>query len=256
MDLVMLPDARSTPRNEDPVPVERAPSRSTEGREGATSFRFRAGASSSPVELPINSKWSAPVRHFRQHRGRTSTTTPSTRVAQAATAELGPSDRMLLTLVFTDIVSSTETLERLGDRGWCSLLQRHHELVRKSLRACQGCEVDSAGDGFFLVFDCPSRAVRFSVVTRDALQDIGLDVRVGIHAGECEVVSGRVEGVAVHTAARVANAATAGEILVSSTVKDLVAGSEHRFGKGEVRVLKGLSEPRQLFALECAGTKA
>ena len=163
-------------------------------------------------------------------------------------------ERVLLTLVFTDIVGSTETLEQVGDRVWCALLMHHRELVRGHLKACGGREVDAAGDGFFLVFDRPSQAVGFALVVRDALRRIGIEVRVGIHVGECEVIGERVEGLAVHTAARVAGAATAGEILVSSTVKDLVAGSQHRFDKRDVRVLKGLSEPRALFALECSGT--
>jgi len=170
--------------------------------------------------------------------------------------EPGEPERVLLTLVFTDIVSSTETLEQVGDRVWCALLLHHHELVREHLQACGGREVDAAGDGFFLAFDRPSRAACFALTVRDALRRIGLEVRVGIHAGECEVIGTRVEGLAVHTAARVAAAATAGEILVSSTVKDLVAGSQHRFDKREVRVLKGLSEPRALFALESATATA
>lgn len=158
-------------------------------------------------------------------------------------------ERMLLTLVFTDIVGSTEMLERVGDRLWCSLLLHHRQLVREHLDACCGREVDAAGDGFFLAFDRPSRAIVFALEVRDALRTIGIEVRVGIHAGECEVIGKRVEGLAVHTAARVAGAATAGEILVSNTVRDLVAGSEHRFVKHVVRVLKGLSQPRDLFAL-------
>jgi class 3 adenylate cyclase len=171
-------------------------------------------------------------------------------LAEPAAAEVSRPERALLTLVFTDIVASTETLERLGDRVWCSLLLHHHNLVREHMKAYRGCEIDAAGDGFFLVFDRPSRAVQFAVAVRTSLKGIGIDLRVGIHTGECEIVSRRVEGVAVHTAARVVKAAAAGEILVSSTVRDLVAGSEHRFIKKDLQILKGLSEPRQLFALE------
>lgn len=160
--------------------------------------------------------------------------------------------RVLLTMVFTDIVGSTETLERVGDRVWCSLLHQHHALVRENLAAHGGREVDAAGDGFFLVFDCPSRAVQFAIAMQPALRAIGIAIRTGIHTGECEVAGGRVEGLAVHMAARVAGAAGAGEILVSSTVRDVVAGSGHCFAETEPRVLKGLSQPRQLFALQIA----
>lgn len=165
-------------------------------------------------------------------------------------------ERVLLTLVFTDIVGSTERLERVGDRVWCALLSNHHDLVRRHLLQSRGREVDAAGDGFFLAFDLPSQAVSFALVVRSALQEIGIEIRIGIHVGECEVSGGRVEGLAVHTAARVAGAATAGEVLVSGTVKDLVAGSGHRFEERETRILKGLSGPRALFALHStrAGT--
>jgi len=159
------------------------------------------------------------------------------------------SERLLLTLVFTDIVASTQTLERVGDRAWCSLLFRHHELVRAHLRAFGGREVDSAGDGFFLAFDRPGRAVQFAADIRRATRSIGIDLRVGIHTGECEVIGGRIEGVAVHIAARVAAVAAAGDILVSSTVRDLLAGSELSFSKRDLHTFKGLSEPRRLFAL-------
>lgn len=158
--------------------------------------------------------------------------------------------RVLLTHVFTDIVASTETLERLGDEAWCSLLYHHQALVRQHLRAHRGREVDSAGDGFFLVFDRPSQALRFAVDIRSGLKGIGIELRIGIHSGECEVAGGRVNGVAVHTAARIARAAAPGEILVSSTVREILAGSEHRFGGRSPRCLKGLSGPRRLFALQ------
>lgn len=164
--------------------------------------------------------------------------------------EANLSKRVLLTQVFTDIVGSTEILERLGDKAFCSLLLRHHNLVHEHLKAFQGRQIHAAGDGFFLVFHRPTLAVQFAVAVRDATKSLGVDLRIGIHTGECEVAHGRVEGIAVHTAARIASAAAAGEILVSSTVRDLVAGSEHRFGKRDLRILKGLTEPRQLFALE------
>lgn len=169
---------------------------------------------------------------------------------QAGAHGEGP-ERLLLTLVFTDMVASTATLERVGDSAWCALLSHHRSLVREHLSAAGGREVDAAGDGFFLVFDRPSRAVRFAVAVIPALQAIGIDIRIGIHTGECEVAGARVEGVAVHTAARVANAAGAGEILVSNTVRDVVAGSSWRFTTKDRCVLKGLAAPRELFALQC-----
>jgi class 3 adenylate cyclase len=213
----------------------------------------RVEDSKSLGELPAIRGESAFLEVLQRGASRPDTASAS---AKPAVAEVSRSERALLTLVFTDIVASTETLERVGDRMWCLLLLHHHELVRGHLKAHRGREIDAAGDGFFLVFDRPSQAVQFAVAVRRALKEIGIDLRVGVHAGECEVVSRRVEGVAVHMAARVASAAAAGEILVSSTVRDLVAGSEHRFSKkDDPRVLKGLSEPRQLYRLDCSEEK-
>lgn len=161
-----------------------------------------------------------------------------------------PQERALLVFVFTDIVGSTETVERLGDQAWCALLLKHHTIVRAHLRSCGGREVDAAGDGFFAVFDRPSSAIRFLTMTRAALSEIGIGIRAGVHAGECAIVGARVEGVAVHIAARVASAGKGGEILVSHTVKDLLAGSELRFQAMGLHALKGIAEPRLLFALE------
>jgi class 3 adenylate cyclase len=165
-------------------------------------------------------------------------------------ADQPASRRALLTLLFTDIVASTEALERLGDRAWCVLLLRHHAIVRHALEVYGGTEVDAAGDGFFVTFDRPSAALRFAAAVRANLKETGLAIRMGLHAGECELVEKLVEGVAVHTAARVASLAHGGEILVSDTVRDLLAGSEWKFSKKAMQTLKGLSEPRVLFALE------
>jgi class 3 adenylate cyclase len=159
-------------------------------------------------------------------------------------------ERVLLTFLFTDIVGSTETAERLGDRAWCRLLMQHHAIVRSQLARFGGVEMDTAGDGFFVVFDRPSRALQFAAAVRAGLEEIGLAIRVGVHAGECEIAGGRAEGVAVHVAARVAGVASEGEILVSSTVRDLLAGSGLRFSGRDVHTFKGLAEPRFLFALE------
>lgn len=220
---------------------------SQDGVASDLGFAF-AEVPNSPVELPA-ARGGAAVLRVRQ-RGMTRANQPLESVAvDLAGADASRPQRVLLTHVFTDIVASTETAERLGDRAWCALLVQHSDLVRQHLNIHRGREIDAAGDGFFLVFDCPSRAVQFAAAVRNALERIGIHLRIGIHTGECEVTSGRVVGVSVHAAARIANAAAAGEILVSSTVRELVAGSEHRFNNKDVQILKGLTEPRQLFAL-------
>ena len=135
------------------------------------------------------------------------------------------SDRVLATVLFTDIVDSSVRLAELGDRAWRELLERHHRFVRQELQRFRGVEVDTAGDGFFASFDGPARGIRCAQAIVDGLAGLGVEVRAGLHTGECEVVDGKVAGIAVHTGARVASQAGAGEVLVSSTVKDLVAGS-------------------------------
>lgn len=132
------------------------------------------------------------------------------------------SDRSLQTLLFTDITGSTQLAERLGDSAWRAVLERHNLLVRDQLARFRGVEVDNAGDGFFATFDGPARAVRCAQAIRDGVRPIGLEVRAGVHTGECISLAGKVSGVAVHIAARVAAQADAGVVLVSSTVKDLV----------------------------------
>jgi class 3 adenylate cyclase len=134
-------------------------------------------------------------------------------------------DRVLATILFTDIVASTERAAALGDRGWHELLERHHELVRRQLVRFRGTEVNTAGDGFLASFDGPARAIRCACAIVESVRELGLEVRTGLHTGECELVNGKVSGIAVHTGARVAAEAGASEVLVSSTVKDLVAGS-------------------------------
>jgi class 3 adenylate cyclase len=162
----------------------------------------------------------------------------------------GDADRSLLTLLFTDIVASTETAERLGDEAWRNLLDRHRAIVREQLAAFRGVEIDNAGDGFFATFDTPARAVRCAAAIDVALAGIGVTIRAGIHAGECAAVAGRVSGVAVHVAARIVEVAQPGEVLVSGTVRDLVAGSGLEFCDRDWHSLKGLSGSRQLFALQ------
>jgi pimeloyl-ACP methyl ester carboxylesterase len=158
-------------------------------------------------------------------------------------------ERMLATVVFTDIVDSTTKAIELGDRKWGELLERHNALVRRELLRYRGREVDSAGDGFLATFDGPARAIRCASAIVGGAAEIGVDVRAGLHTGECEIADGKVAGIAVHTGARVAGHAGAGEVLVSSTVKDLVAGSGIAFADRGAHELKGIPGEWQLFAL-------
>jgi class 3 adenylate cyclase len=157
-------------------------------------------------------------------------------------------DRQLATLLFTDIVDSTAHMARLGDADWRGLLERHHALVRRELARARGKEVDTAGDGFFASFDGPARAVRCAKTIADGVHELGIEVRSGLHTGECELIDGKVSGIAVHTGARVAAHAGPGEVLVSSTVKDLVAGSGLQFEDRGVHDLKGIPGEWRLYA--------
>jgi class 3 adenylate cyclase len=165
-------------------------------------------------------------------------------------ARHGPElDRVLATVLFTDIVGSTERAVELGDRQWQELLEHHHRLVRSELNRFRGREVDTAGDGFFATFDGPARAVRCGCAIQEAVARIGLTIRVGLHTGECEVTGGKVSGIAVHIGARVMAEARPGEVLVSSTVKDLVAGSGLRFVDRGGHTLKGIPGEWNLFTV-------
>jgi pimeloyl-ACP methyl ester carboxylesterase len=157
-------------------------------------------------------------------------------------------DRVLMTLLFTDIVGSSDRAASLGDRRWREILDEHNVVVRRELARFRGREVDSAGDGFFATFDGPARAVRAAQAIRDGVRHLGLEIRAGVHTGECELSGDRVRGIAVHTAARVAGQASAGEVLVSTTVRDLVAGSGLVFSDRGVAELKGVGAWR-LFAV-------
>jgi class 3 adenylate cyclase len=161
---------------------------------------------------------------------------------------VGP-ERVLATVLFTDIVGSTELASRLGDSAWRELLQRHHALVRRELARFQGRELDTAGDGFFAAFDGPARAVHAASAIRDALQGLDLDIRAGLHTGECEVTDGKIAGIAVSIGARISSLAAPGEVLVSSTVKDLVAGSGMQFDDRGEHQLKGVPDAWRLFAV-------
>ena len=157
--------------------------------------------------------------------------------AEAPAAE---QDRVLVTVLFTDIVNSTVHLAELGDAGWRSLLEAHHALVRRQLARHRGRELDTAGDGFFATFDGPARGIRCASAIIEAVSDLGIMVRAGLHTGECQLVDGKIGGIAVHIGARVAGHAKGGEVLVSGTVKDLVAGSGITFDDRGVHELKGV----------------
>jgi pimeloyl-ACP methyl ester carboxylesterase/class 3 adenylate cyclase len=158
-------------------------------------------------------------------------------------------DRVLATVLFTDIVGATERASRVGDRSWHDLLDSHHALVRRELEHFRGREIDTAGDGFLATFDGPARAVRCACAISKAVRALGLEIRAGLHTGECELMGDKLGGIAVHTGARVAAEAQASEVLVSSTVKDLVAGSGLTFLDRGVQSLKGIPGEWHLFAV-------
>ena len=152
-------------------------------------------------------------------------------------------------VLFTDIVGATARAVELGDRAWRRVLQKHHEAVRSQLGRFRGKEMDTAGDGFFATFDGPARAIRCAFAIREAIRDLDLEVRAGLHSGECELVNGKAGGIAVHIGARIASLAEPGEVLVSTTVKDLVAGSGIEFKDRGEHQLKGISEAWHLFSV-------
>jgi class 3 adenylate cyclase len=157
-------------------------------------------------------------------------------------------DRVLATVLFTDIVDSTARAADLGDRRWRQTLQTHQGVVRRELERFRGREIKTTGDGFLATFDGPARAIRCAFAIRDAARRAGLEVRVGLHTGECEVMPDDIGGIAVHIASRVVTEARPGEVLVSRTVKDLVAGSGIEFEDRGSRSLKGLDSEWRLFA--------
>jgi len=159
-------------------------------------------------------------------------------------------DTVLATILFTDIVRSTETAVELGNRAWADLVKRHHAVVRGELGRFRGRELDTAGDGFFAAFDGPIRAVRCATAIEESVREIGLEVRAGLHTGECETIGEKLGGIAVNIGARVAAKANAGEVLVSSTVKDLVAGSDLTFRDRGRHELKGIPGEWHLFAVD------
>jgi class 3 adenylate cyclase len=158
-------------------------------------------------------------------------------------------DRILATVLFTDIVDSTKRAAEMGDRPWSDLLQQHHVIVRKELARFRGREVDTAGDGFLIAFDGPGRAIRCAMSISRQVHSLGVEIRAGLHSGECEIVGSKLGGIAVHIGSRVAAMAGPGEILVSSTVKDLVVGAGLSFEDRGVRNLKGVPGEWHLFAV-------
>jgi class 3 adenylate cyclase len=162
-------------------------------------------------------------------------------------------DRVLATILVTDIVESTAQAAQLGDRGWRDLVERHNALVRRQLDRFRGREIDTAGDGFLASFDGPARGIRCARAIAESVTALGLSIRAGLHTGECEVVEGKLAGIAVHIAARIAALAEPGEVLVSSTVRDLVVGSGVTFVERGAPPLKGVPGEWNLFAVESSG---
>jgi class 3 adenylate cyclase len=156
---------------------------------------------------------------------------------------------VLATVLFTDLAGSTERAAALGDREWRNVLTRHHEDVRRELARYRGDEVDTAGDGFFCRFDGPARAIACARFIVDGAKDLDLHVRAGIHTGECELVGEKIAGIAVVTGARISALAVPGEVLVSQTVKDLVAGSGFDFEERGEHELKGVPGMWRLYAV-------
>jgi pimeloyl-ACP methyl ester carboxylesterase/class 3 adenylate cyclase len=158
------------------------------------------------------------------------------------------SDSFLSTVLFTDIVGSTERQAAMGDRAWRDVVLAHHELVRGALTRWRGVENDTAGDGFYATFDGPARAVRCALEVASRVHDLGIEIRAGVHTGECETVDGKCGGIAVAIGARIAGLAGPSQVLVSQTVKDLVTGSGLGFEDRGEQTLKGVPQPWRLFA--------
>src|SRR6185437_4253526 len=158
-------------------------------------------------------------------------------------------DRVLATVLFTDIVDSTRRAAEIGDRDWHALLDAHDDVVRSQLARFRGREVNRSGDGFLAMFDGPQRAIRCAMAIRDAVQALGIEVRAGLHTGECEVRGEDIGGIAVHIGARVSALAGPNDVLVSSTLRDLVIGSGLEFEERGAHELKGVPGEWRLFAV-------
>ena len=221
-------------RREDPVPIEGA-RWMAEQIPGARFVELPGGP-----HMPYYGDWRAVVDTIREF------------VEPICLESTRPYDSVLATVLFTDLVGSTEKAVALGDRGWRELLEQHHARIRAQLSAFRGVELDTAGDGFFARFDGPARAIRCACAIRDAVGELGLEIRAGLHTGECEVMDGKVAGVAVSIGARVAARAGPGDVLVSQTVKDLVAGSGIGFEERGIAELKGVPGEWRLYAVRSA----
>lgn len=171
---------------------------------------------------------------------------------EAAAREAPEPDKVLATVLFSDIAGSTARAAELGDVRWRELLAEHHARVRRQLARFRGVEIDTAGDGFFARFDGPARGICCALAIREAVRELGLELRIGLHAGECEVLDGKVAGIAVSIGARVSALAAAGEVLVSQTVRDLVAGSGIAFEDRGTHELKGVPEEWRLYSVVSA----
>jgi class 3 adenylate cyclase len=165
-------------------------------------------------------------------------------------------DTILSTILFTDIVDSTTHQARLGDHDWKHLIERHHQLVREALSTWRGYENDTAGDGFYATFDGPARAIHCAHQIRDHVRDLDIEIRAGIHTGECEVIDGKCGGIAVTTGARVSGLAQPSQVLVSQTVKDLVAGSGFTFEPAGEHALKGVPDRWRLYVAKRRSTRS
>jgi class 3 adenylate cyclase len=171
-------------------------------------------------------------------------------LAERGLVRRGSQRRVFTTILFTDIVGSTELVARIGDASWRDLLRRHHAIVRSELRRHCGRELDTAGDGFFASFDRPARAVQAASSIRHALGAVDIQIRAGLHTGDCDVSDGKMTGIAVSIGARISSLAAPGEVLVSSTVRDLAAGSGLQFDDRGDHQLKGIPQSWRLFAVD------
>jgi class 3 adenylate cyclase len=165
-------------------------------------------------------------------------------------APLVDSERFLATLLFTDIVRSTAAAAEAGDRNWRRVVEQHHAIVRDELQRHGGLEADTAGDGFYATFDAPSHAIDCARALRDRLRTIGVEIRAGVHVGECQVVAGKIGGIAVALGSRVMSQGGAGDLLVSQTVKDLLLGTKFVFAERGRVSLKGVPGEWTLYTVE------
>jgi class 3 adenylate cyclase len=230
----------------DVLPVVRVPTvvLSSPAERGPGEYFARRIAGARLVELPgLRS-----IYHWVDDEANEIAVRETRRLAAAASTEPG-SERILATVLFTDLVGSTERAAQIGDRAWADLLERHHAIVRRQLDRFRGREIDNAGDGFLATFDGPARGIMCARAITQAVRDLGLEVRSGLHTGECELVGDKLGGIAVHIGARVAATASTGDVFVSSTVKDLVAGSGIEFEERGEHTLKGVPGQWRLYAV-------